>query len=319
VSSDGKIIREGKVETDPDAIGTYLSANGIRDGRIGLEAGPLCQWLYAGLARAGFPIFCIETRHAQAVLNKTDRNDARGIAQMMRVGLFKPVHVKTLASLEVRLLLGGRRVLQTTMIDIENSIRGLLRNFGLKVGLVTRAGYEARIRDLVEGNANLEAVVEPMLAVRRTIREQYVTLHKRMMLLAREDRVCRLLMSAPGVGPLVALSYRASIDEPARFQNSRAVGAHVGLAPRTHQSGELDKRGRISKTGDVTVRTALFEAAGVLMRSTSKSSPLKSRGLQIAKRRGMARAITAVARKLAVVLHRMWIDGTPFRWSAMTN
>jgi transposase len=238
---------------------------------------------------------------------------------MMRVGLFKPVHVKTLASQEIRLLLGGRRVLQTTMIDIENSIRGLLRNFGLKVGLVTRAGYEARIRDLVEGNANLEAVVEPMLAVRRTIREQYVTLHKRMMLLAREDRVCRLLMSAPGFGPLVALSYRASIDEPARFQNSRAVGAHVGLAPRTHQSGELDKRGRISKIGDVTVRTALFEAAGVLMRSTSKPSPLKSWGFQIAKRRGMARAITAVARKLAVVLHRMWIDGTPFRWSAMTN
>lgn len=321
MTPEGKVLREGKVETDPDALAAFLSEHGARYGRIGLEAGPLCQWLYAGLAKAGFPVFCIETRHTQAVLsaqvNKTDRNDARGIAQMMRVGLFKPVHVKTLASQEVRTLLGGRRFLQASMIDIENSIRGLLRNFGLKVGLVTRAGYEDRIHELVKGNANLEAVIGPMLAVRRTIREQYVTLHKRMMLLAKDDGVCRLLMSAPGVGPFVALTYRASIDEPARFRRSRAVGAHVGLAPRTHQSGELDRRGSISKSGDGLVRAALFEAAGVLLRPTARFSPLKTWGMAIAKRRGMARAMTAVARKLAVVLHRMWVDGTPFRWTAI--
>lgn len=156
-----------------------------------------------------------------------------------------------------------------------------------------------------------------MLAVRRTIREQYAVLHKRMMLIAKRDNTCRLLMSAPGVGPFVALTYRASIDEPARFRRSRAVGAHMGLAPRTRQSGELDRRGRISKTGDVSVRTALFEAAGVLLRPATKPSSLKAWGMRIANRRGMARAMTAVARKLAVILHRMWIDGTPFRMTTV--
>jgi transposase len=209
MAPEGKVVRGGKVETDPGALAAFLSEHGARYGRVGLEAGPLCQWLYAGLAKAGFPVFCIGTRRAQAVLsvqiNKTDRNDARGIAQMMRVGLFKPVHVKTLASQEVRALLGGRRFLQTSMIDIENSIRGLLRNFGLKVGLVTRSSYEACIRELIEGETNLEAVISPMLAVRRTIREQYAALHRRMLLLAKKDGVCRLLMTAPGIGPFVAL------------------------------------------------------------------------------------------------------------------
>lgn len=316
----GAVIREGKVESEPEAIVGFLAEPGRRYVRVGIEAGPLCQWLYAELAKAGLPVICIETRHAQAVLsaqvNKTDRNDARGIAQMMRVGLYRPVHVKTLASQQIRILLSGRRFLQAKLLDVENSIRGLLRNFGLKVGAVTRVRYEERIRELIDGSPALAAVIEPMLVVRRTLREQYSTLHRQMLILARADDDCRLLMTAPGVGPLVALTFRAAIDEPARFQRSRAVGAHFGLAPRTHQSGELDRRGRITKNGDETLRSALFEAALVLMRPSTKPSALKAWGLRVAKRRGMARAMVAVARRLAVILHRMWVDRTEFRWRA---
>ncbi|SEG80305.1 Transposase IS116/IS110/IS902 family protein [Bosea lathyri] len=235
---------------------------------------------------------------------------------MMRVGLYRPVHVKTLASQKIRALLSGRRFLQAKLLDAENSIRGLLRNFGLKVGLVSRAQYEARILELIEDAPSLQVIIEPMLAVRRVVREQYVSLHKTMLALARADDDCQLLMSVPGVGPLVALTYRAAVDEPARFQRSRAVGAHFGLAPRTHQSGEIDRRGHISKSGDETLRAALFEAAMVLLRPATRPSALKAWGLRVAKRRGMAKATVAVARRLAVILHRIWVDRTQFRWSA---
>jgi transposase len=313
----GVVVREGKSETSPEAIAVFLAESKRKYGRVGIEAGPLCQWLYAGLAKAGLPVICIETRHAQAVLkaqvNKTDRNDARGIAQMMRVGLYRPVHVKTLASQEIRTLLSGRRFLQSKLIDVENSIRGLLRNFGLKVGVVTRHRYEARIYELISDTGCLAVVIEPMLIVRRALREQYAVLHKKMLGLARNDQDCLLLMSAPGVGPFVALTYKAAIDEPARFHKSRAVGAHFGLAPRTHQSGEIDRRGRISKNGDETLRSALFDAASVVLRPQAKATHLKDWGLKLAKRRGMAKAMVAVARRLAVILHRMWADRTEFR------
>lgn len=316
----GIVVREGKVDSEPEAILAFLRSAGRSYGRVGIEAGPMCQWLYAGLARGGMPMICVETRHAQAMLsaqvNKTDRNDARGLAQMMRVGLYRPVHVKTLASQEIRVLLAARKFLQGKILDVENSVRGLLRNFGLRVGMVTRAAYEARIRALISDSPTLAVVIEPMLAVRRSLREQYAILHGRMLALARADENCKLLMTAPGIGPFVALTYRAAIDEPARFQKSRAVGAHFGLAPRTHQSGETDRRGRISKNGDETLRSALFEAAMVLLRPSTRPSGLKAWGLRIAKRRGMAKATIAVARRLSVILHRMWIDQTEFRWTA---
>lgn len=321
LSASGDLIREGKVDSSPEAIGDFLSGVGDRYVRVGLEAGPLCQWLYEGLARAGFPAIVIETRHAQAVLsaqtNKTDRNDARGIAQMMRVGLYRPVHVKTVASQEIRTLLSGRRFLQAKLQDVENSIRGLLRNFGLKVGVITRARYEERILELVTGRSTLVAVIEPMLIVRRALRTQYAALHKKMLAIAHADNDCRRLMSAPGVGPFVALTYKAAVDEPNRFQRSRSVGAHFGLAPRTHQSGEIDRRGRISKNGDDTLRTALFGAAGIVLRPQAKASWLKAWGSKLAKRRGMAKAMVAVARRLAVILHRMWVDKTDFRLEAL--
>ena len=316
----GEVVLERKVPTEPDDIVTLLTSIGVAYGRIGIEAGPLSQWLVNGLAAAGLPVVCVETRHMKALLkgqqiNKSDRNDARGIAQMMRVGLFKPVHVKTLVAQEQRMLLTSRKLLQRKLLDVENDLRGTLRNFGLKVGMVSTRGYEARIRELVEDFPKLAAIVEPLLTVRRVMRRQFAVLHKMVLDTVRHDPVCRRLMTAPGVGVVVALTYRATIDQPQRFVHSRAVGAHVGLTPKRFQSGEIDYDGRVSKCGDSMLRTRAVRGRAVPPHPRPEWSWLKAWGMRVAQRRGMRRAIVAVARRLAVVLHRMWVDGTEFRWS----
>lgn len=319
VDEAGRVVFERKVATEPDDLVGLLTSIGGDYGRIGIEAGPLSQWLVNGLAEAGLPVICVETRHMNSLLkaqqvNKSDRHDARGIAQMMRVGLFKPVHVKTLASQEKRMLLTGRKLLQRKMLDIEFDLRGTLRNFGLKVGVVGTAGFEARVRDLVAGMSSLSAIVEPLLTVRRVLRQEFARMHKMLLEVVRQDPVCRRLMTAPGVGAVVALTYRATVDQPQRFVHSRAVGAHVGLTPRRHQSGESDYDGGISKSGDTMLRTMLYEAAQTLLTQSRHWSWLKAWGTRVAQRRGMRRAIVAVARRLAVILHRMWVDGSDFRW-----
>ena len=320
VDDTGKAILEQKVPTEPADIIALLSSLGVTYGRIGIEAGPLSQWLVNALTAADLPVICVETRHMKALLtaqqiNKTDRNDARGIAQMMRVGLFKPVHVKTLVAQEQRMLLTSRKLLQRKLLDVESDLRGTLRNFGLKVGVVSGGRYEARVRELVAGFPRLAAIAEPLLNVRRVMRQQFAVLHKMLLDTVRDDPVCRRLMTAPGVGAVVALTYRATVDQPQRFVHSRAVGAHVGLTPKRYQSGEVDYDGRVSKCGDALLRTMLYEAAHSLLIQSRKWSWLKAWGLRVAQRRGIRRAIVAVARRLAVVLHRMWVDGSEFRWS----
>ncbi len=320
VDAAGTVILEQKVTTEPADIITLLTSLGVSFCRIGIEAGPLSQWLVNALTAADLPVICVETRHMKALLtaqqiNKTDRNDARGIAQMMRVGLFKPVHVKTLVAQEQRMLLTSRKLLQRKLLDLESDLRGTLRNFGLKIGAVSGSRYEARVRELVAGFPRLAAIAEPLLNVRRVMRQQFAVLHKMLLDTVRGDPVCRRLMTAPGVGAVVALTYRATVDQPQRFVHSRAVGAHVGLTPKRYQSGEIDYDGRVSKCGDALLRTMLYEAAHSLLTQNRKWSWLKGWGVRVAQRRGMRRAIVAVARRLAVVLHRMWVDGSEFRWS----
>ena len=319
VDDTGKIVREVKVASEPDALLPVLMNSGYHFKRIGLEAGPLSQWLYSALAETRLPVICVETRHMRAVLkaqiNKTDRNDARGIAQMVRAGLYRPVHVKTLRSQKLRTLLTHRKLLQSKAIAIENDLRGTLRNFGLKVGMVGTVKFEARIKELVENLPDLAALVESLLVVRRVLREQLGILHRRVLAIARDDEVCRRLMTVPGVGPVVALSYRATVDVPARFRNSRAVGAALGLTPCKYQSGESDRTGAISKCGDEMMRVMLYEAAQILLMRSTKWSWLKAWAMQIARRRGMKKAIVALARRLSVIMHRIWADGTEFRWT----
>jgi len=268
VDDTGRIVREVKVASEPEALLQVLMNPSYQFKRIGLEAGPLSQWLFGALAEAGLPVICVETRHMRAVLkaqiNKTDRNDARGMAQMMRVGLYRPVHVKTLRSQKLRMLLTHRKLLQSKAIAIDNDLRATLRNFGLKVGMVGTAKFEARIKELVEDLPDLVILVEPLLIVRRVLREQVGILHSRLLAVVRDDDVCRRLMTVPGVGPVVALTYRATVDVPARFRHSKAVGAVFGLTPAKHQSGEVDRTGAISRCGDEMMRMMLYEAAQIV-------------------------------------------------------
>jgi transposase len=256
VDDTGRIVREVKAASEPEALLQVLKSPAYHFKRIGLEAGPLSQWLFSALAEPGLPVICVETRHMRAVLkaqiNKSDRNDARGIAQMMRVGLYRPVHVKTLRSQKLRTLLTHRKLLQSKAIAIENDLRGTLRNFGLKVGMVGKVKFEARIKELVENIPDLAVLVEPLLTVRRVLREQFVIQHRRLLAIVRDDEVCRRLMTTPGVGPVVALTYRATIDVPARFQKSKVVGAVFGLTCAKYQSGDVEWSGRISRCGDDT-------------------------------------------------------------------
>jgi transposase len=280
VDDTGRIVREVKVASEPEALLQALMNPGYHFKRIGLEAGPLSQWLFSVLAEAGLPVICVETRHMRAVLkaqiNKTDRNDARGMAQMMRVGLYRPVHVKTLRSQKLRMLLTHRKLLQSKAIAIENDLRATLRNFGLKVGIVGTAKFEARIKELVEDLPDLAVLVEPLLIVRRVLREQVGILHRRLLAIVRDDDVCRRLMTVPGVGPVVALTYRATVDVPARFRNSKAVGAVFGLTPSKYQSGEVDRTGAISRCGDEMMRMMLYEAAQIVLVRSTKWSWLKA-------------------------------------------
>jgi transposase len=322
VNAAGDVLLEKKIEAEPATIIQLLRNFGSPFKRIGLEAGPTSSWLYSELHAAGFHTICLECRHVKAGLsamrNKTDRNDARGIAQLVRLGWFRQVHIKSEEAQRTRMLLVNRQQLLTKALDIENSVRGSLKVFGLRVGVVTRRGFEARALELVADDPILLAITEPMLRVRRALLEEFERLDRLCQQLARRDPVCRRLMTVPGVGVIVALTYRTGVDAPERFSRSRDVGAHFGLTPKRYSSGQTDYDGRISRCGDEMVRTALYQAANVLLHH-GKWSSLRSWAMRIAKRGSVKGAKVALARRLAVVMHRMWTDGTDFRWSDTTG
>ena len=318
VDEAGGIVREARVPSEPEALVAFFRGLGLAMERIGLEACSLAAWLHEGLTAAGLPAVCLETRRAKAAMgampNKTDRNDARGIAQIVRTGWFRAVHVKSPACRSWRALLAARRLVLNKMRDLENGVRALLREAGLKLGRPARKELAARVRELVGADAVLSASVEPLLAIVATMAHELAQLTGRVLAIVRDEPVCRRLMGVPGVGPLTALAFRATIDRPERFRHSRDVGAHLGLTPKRYQSGETDVQGGISRCGDELARTALYEAAHSLLVRSRRWSSLRAWGMQVARRRGMARARVAVARKLACVLHRMWADDAEFRW-----
>src|SRR5687768_6764917 len=266
------MVREAKVASEPEALCRFLREQDLEIARVGLEAGPLSQWLHAGLLAAGFEAVLLETRHVKAALSamtvKTDRRDARGIAQLLRLGWYRPVHAKSASAQEVRSLLTARKLIQGKLLDIESGIRGVLRGFGLKVGPISRGRFETRTLELVSGQAILETVIGSMLSARTALQTEFARLHRSLLALVRADPVCQRLMSVPGVGAVVAITFRSGVDDPGRFRRSRDVGPHFGLTPRKYQSGELDVTGSISKVGDRMVRTALYEAASVMLTRT---------------------------------------------------
>jgi len=303
-----------------EAIAEFVWPHAESVVRIGLESGPTSTWLWTELNKMGLPVICIDARHAKAALkmqiNKSDRNDAVGIARIMQTGWYREVRVKALDSHAIKALLVSRALLVKIKRDIENQIRGLLKNLGLVIGRAKMNTFKTRAQELIEGKPALTAVVEPLLVAREAIAQQIADLDRKVMGLARNDAQVRRFMTTPGIGPITALCYLATIDDPTRFNKSRNVGAYIGLTARRYASGETDWTGRISKCGDAMLRSYLFEAANVLLTRVAKWPALKAWGMRLAKRSGIRKAKVAVARKLAVILHRMWIDGTEFNWSS---
>lgn len=319
VDQTGKIVREGTVASNPEAIAAFVKSHAPHVVRIGLETGATSTWLWTELNKMGLPIICIDARHAKSALkmqiNKSDRNDAFGIARIMQCGWYKEVRVKRLDSHALRALLESRALLVKMKRDLENQMRGLLKNLGLLIGTARGKAFHARVQDLAEGKPHLAVAVLPLLETRNKIVDQIAELDRKVLMLARNDKQVRSFMTVPGIGAVTALCYRATIDEPSRFKRSRSVGAYVGLTTRRYASGEVDWTGRISKCGDAMLRSYLFEAAGVLLTRVHKWCTLKAWGTRLAKRVGLRKAKVAVARKLAVIMHRMWTDGTDFQWS----
>jgi transposase len=317
IDDDGVIQYESKIDSEVDKIVTCLRSFSQDVVSVGFEAGTLTQYLTYGLQAAGYEVICLEANQVSAALsamrNKTDKNDARGIAQLLRTGWYRRVHVKSFDSHLVRALLTSRKTVLKKCVDLENEIRGLIRLIGIKLpGTLKHGVYDGVVRELIERDRTLVHALIPLLDARLVLYKTYLKLDNQAKALVREDPVCQRLMSVPGVGAITALTFKAAVDDPTRFKNSRTVAAHFGLTPRRFQSGEVDNPGRISKAGDPDVRAALYVAAHSLVVRSSEWSSLKVWGLRLMKTKGHRRAVIAVARKLAVILHRIWIDGTDF-------
>lgn len=324
VDQEGAVVWRGTCLSTPEEIVAVIRARAPHAVRIGLETGPLSTWHWHALKKMGLPVICIDARHAKAALsmqvNKTDRNDAFGLAQIMRTGWYREVGVKRLENHKVRAVLGARAQLVGMRTDIRNQIRGLLKVFGVVLERNNGVSFEARVSEVARDNSGvLELSLRTLLATLKTVREQVEKLDRMAISQAKQNPICRHLMSIPGVGALTSVAYVTAIEDPGKFRKSRNVGAFFGLTPKRYQSGETDMSGRISKWGDPLVRSYLYEAANVLLTSCKKWSALKAWGMRIAKRSGMNKARVAVARKLAVIMHQMWTTGEEFRWSNKGN
>lgn len=320
VDGDGAVVRRDAVASDPAVVAQWLGRHCGGLARVVLETGPLSTFLYHGLADRDVPVTCVCARHAKGVLstriNKSDVHDAEGLAQLARTGWFKAVHMKASATHIDRAALRIRTQLIGARIALANQMRGLLKLFGLRMGKVTTPGKRReRLAALYRQRPDLEALFAPLVASIEAIEVQIRGSTRLLQARAASDPVCARLMGVPGVGPVTALTFASSIEDPHRFARSEDVGAYAGLVPRRSQSGERDVRGRISKAGDAMLRSALYEAANNLLVRVKRPFALQSWGRRIADARGPKRARIAVARKLAVLLHAMWLNETEFRWA----
>ncbi|MGJ8531698.1 MAG: IS110 family transposase [Alphaproteobacteria bacterium] len=318
IDSKGKVHLERELDCEVDAIALCLREFEHAIERIGFEAGALSQHLFFGLQAEGFEVVCMEARQVNAAIsamrNKTDKTDAKGIAQILRTGWFSPVHMKSRKAHGTRALLSTRKALLKKTMDLANEVRGLLKIFGIRLPRTVKHGsFDGLVRPIIEMDNVLAHAIIPLLDARLALFQSYLELDRRVKHAATMDEDCMRMMTVPGVGPIAALTFKAAIDDPTRFKKSRTVAAHFGLTPRRYQSGEHDNPGRISKAGDQNVRATLYAAANALLMRTMAGSPIKTWGLKLMRTKGRRRAVVAVARKLAVLLHRMWVDGTEFR------
>lgn len=317
VDDTGKCLWRGKAATEPGALAEALAPFGAELVRVGLETGSWTPWLWHGLRERGLPAVCMDARQAKAALsvtiNKTDANDARGLAHLLRTGLFREVRVKSWEEMRLRALVRARHALVRTQLDLANTIRGVLRTFGLMLPLSGGArGFEGAVQAHLAERADLAPVVLPLLEVWRTTRAQVKRHDRAVRAAVRADGRCQLLMTAPGVGVMTALSFVAAVGDPGTFRSGRTVAAWIGLTPRRFQSGKLDVSGRISRHGDTLLRTYLYEAAAHVLTRSKKDTALKRWAEGLRARIGFKKATVALARKLAVVLYAMWSSGAAF-------
>jgi transposase len=318
IDGTGATIWRGKCSSTPENIHKMVVKHASEAVRIGLETGQLSTWLFHELRARRLPVICIDARHAKAALslqiNKTDANDAHGIAQIVRVGWYREIAVKSIDTHATRALLVARAQLVAQKVKLMNCIRGLLKTFGIVLAPAKGRRFDAMVRERIAENAMLSAIIEPMLVVLLSTREQLAVFERLVRRRARADHDVRRLMTVPGVGAVIALAYTTTIEDPARFKRSSSVAAYLGLTPRRYQSGEMDRAGHISRCGDAMLRSYLYEAANVMLRRATRPSQVSVWGHTLSERIGGRKALVAVARKLATVLHSMWRHRTEFRF-----
>ena len=319
VNEEGAVVWQGKSKSTPEAIAKALRRRSESVTKIGLESGPLSTWHWHSLREMRLPVICLDARHAKAALsmqiNKTDANDAYGLAQIVRTGWYREVQVKSIDAHLVKTLVSSRPQLVGMRTKLTNQLRGILKTFGLVISRASGKGFEDRVREISKGQVELGIVIDSLLTVWRSICEQIEGMDRIIGAHARQNPVCRRLMTVPGVGPVTALAFTAVIDDPGRFRKSSSVGAYLGLTPRRYQSGEVDRAGRISKCGDGLMRSYLYEAANVILNRVQRWSKIKAWATRLAKRVGIKKAKVALARKLATLLYRLWVDETNFKWT----
>jgi transposase len=316
----GHVVFEGKAKSEPGALACLLGRHAPQAERIGFETGAMASWLWHELRRVDLPVVCIDARHAHAALsvrmNKSDQNDARGLAELVRIGWYREVKVKSKESQKTRSILVARSRLVGIRRDIENQVRSMIKEYGLLFRRATGLPFRKQVIQLLGEDHPLGVVITPLLLIHEQVCDQQRNFDDEVRRLAKSDEVTRRLMTVPGVGVVTALTFRHTIDDPTRFHSASSVGAYLGLTPRRNQSGETDINGKISRWGDRLLRAYLFEAATVLLYRTKKWSSLKAWGMKLAKRIGMKKAKVAIARKIAVILHCIWVDGTSFEWGS---
>ena len=316
IRRDGKRIWRGKCASDPAVIADLLRKHAPSAKRVIFETGPLSVWFYHALCAEGLPAICIDARHAKAALdmaaNKTDANDADGLAHLAEVGFYREVRVKGFDSMLTRTLVSARTRLVRITTELSNQIRGLMKIFGLVVPAGKGSKFDEHVRALLDDQKDLAAIVLPVLEAWRSMRLRAAELGRQLIADARKSEACQLLMSIPGVGTVTATSFTTAIEDPNNFKKSRSVGAWLGLTTRRYQSGQVDYDGHISRRGDRHVRSLLYEAATVILTRSSAESGLRTWGLALKERLGFKRAAVAVARKLAVTMHAMLRSGEMF-------
>ena len=317
VDENGKIVNEGNTNTDPIFIGNYIKQKKIENALIGFESGFFSYYLIKGLAKQGLTPVCMDARKLKPFLeikiNKTDKNDARGIAEALRLNIYSIVPDKPQEDIDKGILLSARRTLVNQQTTLKNTVRGLIKNNGLKIGAVSPKKFSEAVKKIIKGSSELfiSGIIN-LLNAFDAIVEEISKIDKKVLETGNKDINVKRLKTIPGIGDITALSFTTEIYDPKRFKTSKAVGAYFGMTPTQYQSGETKKQGRISRCGSSEMRFLLTEAAIIHLMRSKKWSKLKAWGLKIMKKKGTKKAAMAVGRKLAIIMHRMMITQSDF-------